>query len=475
MRCVWLCVFLLACAPSDKNVDGDTDDDSVADTPLDTPDSDTVPSDTDTDTEVDTEVEDTGDTDPDSPDTPDSDPPDTDSDTDVVETDLPDTDTMVPTGDTAPVVSSVISDIQTGVYQQGDMVSIPYAIVSAEGAGYVFIQDAGDGAPWSGVYVVPPSGGGLFRGGTAVSVEGVVRETVSASGSRTEVVATTWADLGNTVVPLPVEVSVSELADPALAEPWEGVRVSLSNVRVWEGTSARTPIIIGDAQDQLVVDPALFHLGPTHYGDTIEQLTGIVDWRDDRFVLLPVRLSSVINHQRFQAPIDMVSAGDIVVTEWMPFAAASVTGDRCADPLTSGQYIEIVNLSSNDINLDGMFIWDFTTNQTNQLRQSIPMPAGARIVGFSSGDANCYGLDSDFTYNAHTTGTAGFALFNNQDILDEVDTTLFTLLPGVSVELTESNPSASRNDDVLNWCDAVSIIDPGTTDRGTPGAVNDCP
>ena len=55
-------------------------------------------------------------------------------------------------------------------------------------------------------------------------------------------------------------------------------------------------------------------------------------------------------------------------------------------------------------------------------------------------------------------------------VLDEVS--YGTAVIGVSYELSTNHYDDLGNDDIRNWCPAVSTYGPG--DLGTPGSINDC-
>ncbi len=78
---------------------------------------------------------------------------------------------------------------------------------------------------------------------------------------------------------------------------------------------------------------------------------------------------------------------------------------------------------------------------------------------------NCYGLTPGeaLSLSLNNEGER-FALLGAGDLeLDAVDTSTFTLSPGVAVERADADPTV--------WCDATDVIG-GTGDLGTPGAGN---
>jgi hypothetical protein len=308
---------------------------------------------------------------------------------------------------------------------------------------------------------------------------GVVREIASPSGSVTVIDATSGSvvRVGANANAVRHDVPLATLLDPVAAEPWEGTWVRVTDLRAWDATVGVGPFTVGDAAGTLAVTNAIYFVGEVTYGDTFDALSGVLDWHNDRFELLPINANSVESHLRYQTGADQLGAGDIVVTEWMLSPADGVGAAACGAAATSGQYVEILNTSGGPIDLDGLIVFDFGGNHFEQVRRSTPVAAGGRVVGFAAGSDNCYGLTAPFGHGVviSTASTASMGLYNHTAELDLVSAAGLPVASGVAVELTESNPTATRNDVAGNWCAATADMPGASTDRGTPGSVNDCP
>ncbi len=170
--------------------------------------------------------------------------------------------------------------------------------------------------------------------------------------------------------------------------------------------------------------------------------------------------------------IDSVAPGGLVITEFIANPDAVSDGD--------GEWFEIFNASSDDIDLEGMIIGDDGTNN-HSVGASVIVPAGGyALLGINGNVALNGGLALDYDYS-------GFTLANNDDeiVLEnangEIDRVAYgvgafqPVRAGHSTSLDPSSTDAVANDDGANWCDNVPMTFI-TGDFGTPGMPNPpCP
>lgn len=134
------------------------------------------------------------------------------------------------------IVDTSIVDIQNGTVAEGTRVRLADKIVTAVATSLIWIQDAAQGAPNNGVVVFPtmmPTG---LAVGDHVDVEGSVTEYYDA----TEVEFATITKLV-TAPTTPIAVTIAnplDLVAAATAEPYEGVLVKVSNVKVLAAPAA---------------------------------------------------------------------------------------------------------------------------------------------------------------------------------------------------------------------------------------------
>jgi hypothetical protein len=446
-------------------VDTDTTPVDTDTTPVDT---DTTPVDTDT-TPVDTDT------------TPvDTDTTAVDTDTTPVDTDTTpvDTDTTPVDTDTTPIDTaanvSVIEQIQRGRIPPGTFVEFEGPVVTATLEDSVFISEP-DGDVYRAVHVFSgqPAASVLFID-AVVAIAGRVEEVSSPSGSLTRINTTVpggyIAEILATNAPRGLDVSLDELVDPVSAEPYEGVLVHIRNPRVWESDGV-SRLTIGDADGDLVVSTQEYYPGALNYGDRIGDLTGVLHWQNDRFELIPRRASDYQVILQLLNPADQLQEGDLVLTEWM----VEPTSAGCATPGTSGEYVEVLNTTGSTVDLDGLIIFNFDTNQQVVQRGRLEVASGARAVIFADGADNCYGLPGDTRLGWYQSlSTFGIGVFNPVVAVDAVVSFFWNLPTGASFELSESQLVHTANDVESAWCPASATI-PGSTDLGTPGAVNSCP
>ncbi len=162
--------------------------------------------------------------------------------------------------------------------------------------------------------------------------------------------------------------------------------------------------------------------------------------------------------------IDDLSAGDLVITEFM---TASAYGGEEA------QWFEVHNTLGDEVYLDGLQLQlgeDFTT-----IWDTLTIAAGDYAVFAITDDRHImYGVTVDYAYDWYWIGweEGTVALFTDSGTIDEVvwDRS-FPVVTGISTTLDPLLLDAIDNDSGSSWCDGKTPF--GRGDLGTPGAAND--
>jgi hypothetical protein len=164
--------------------------------------------------------------------------------------------------------------------------------------------------------------------------------------------------------------------------------------------------------------------------------------------------------------------GDLVLTEFL------ANPDGVAD--VAGEWIELYNASSLEIDLQGFELHD-DTGDSHEITDSMLVPAGTRIVLSRNGDYVSNGsVFAAYEYSNFSLGNGADEIvisFGGVEIdRFEYDMTLYSGgLPGhaLALDTAISPPDPIANDDPNNWCLAGNPIAGPGTDFGTPGGAND--
>lgn len=189
--------------------------------------------------------------------------------------------------------------------------------------------------------------------------------------------------------------------------------------------------------------------------------------------------ASVSPWKRLQPPTGGMGLvpGPIVITEIMK--------DPKFVPDTSGEWFEILNVSTMQVNLGGWKISDLGSNQhvlPNDGSAPVLGPGKRAVLGIQDAAALNGGVQVTYKYS-------GITLSNGADeiILHDATGTLIDMVAygdgpvwpdaaGMALNLTPTSSSAAANDDPANWCDASVPFHPLNPDFGTPGLQNTlCP
>lgn len=167
--------------------------------------------------------------------------------------------------------------------------------------------------------------------------------------------------------------------------------------------------------------------------------------------------------------------GDIIITEIMQNPAA------VSD--TNGEYFELYNTTTSDIDINEWIIKDLGSN-SHVINNGGPLlvPANGYTILAKNSDAMANGgLTADYAYGS------GMTLGNSDDeiiletpaavIIDQVNYDGGTSFPnptGASMNLDPTSYTMLDNDDGANWCAATFTY--GDGDFGSPGSNNEtCP
>ena len=164
-----------------------------------------------------------------------------------------------------------------------------------------------------------------------------------------------------------------------------------------------------------------------------------------------------------------LQTGAILVTEVMQNPAAVNDVD--------GEWFEIYNTTTSDINLVGLEISDLGSDSF-LVGQTLIVEAESYVVLGNSDDiATNGGITLDYDYGSQMTlGNSDdeILLSNDLGIIDMVAWDNGQTFPdpsGASMNLDPTSYNEVDNDDGSNWCESTSALSSG--DYGTPGLVND--
>ncbi len=161
-----------------------------------------------------------------------------------------------------------------------------------------------------------------------------------------------------------------------------------------------------------------------------------------------------------------LEAGNIIITEIMANPA------RVYD--SNGEWFEIYNATSHDIDVQGLEIADSGSNYF-VITQSLVISAGSRLVlGRNGKTSENGGVDVDYVYTNFSLVNSGDSIIISQGgvIIDQVNyNSTWPLVVGKSISLDRYHHDGTSNDSAANWCAAQSVY--GLGDYGTPGIIND--
>lgn len=160
--------------------------------------------------------------------------------------------------------------------------------------------------------------------------------------------------------------------------------------------------------------------------------------------------------------------GSIIITEIMqnPNAVAD----------SAGEYFELYNTTSTDIDIESWIIKDdATASEMHTIATSLVVPANGYIVLGISATGNG-GYTPDYVYSNISLANAidGLIIQCGETAIDTViwdNGATFPYPTGASMELSMTALNATANDDGANWGEATTPF--GDGDLGTPAKAND--
>ncbi|MGB0645712.1 MAG: lamin tail domain-containing protein [Bradymonadia bacterium] len=203
---------------------------------------------------------------------------------------IPATDAMMADMGEMPEMPLVIQRIQQGLIADGTSVTVTNAVVVATaGDDGFFIADGSEEA-YSGIYVYHPGTASLgLRPGLLVTLVGLVKEYFDL----TEIVMNADAEVlivGEAPTPNPAYISADDLCNADTLEPWEGVLISLDNVRV-DSVGEFGGFVVTNRSEAcaLAVNPLIspIELGRIFRDQNLARVTGVLHYAFESFQLLP--------------------------------------------------------------------------------------------------------------------------------------------------------------------------------------------
>lgn len=161
------------------------------------------------------------------------------------------------------------------------------------------------------------------------------------------------------------------------------------------------------------------------------------------------------------------TAGELVINELMI--------DPTIVPDSSGEYIELLNVSPNNIQILDLNLRDDGVDFAVVNTAFVILSGGIAVIGSNPNAATNGGITLDATY------AGSFVLGNSGDEvilefagveIDRVDYSSSFHTSGKANELSINHQNTVDNDILTNWCFAISSIP--SSDLGTPGTANDC-
>jgi hypothetical protein len=378
--------------------------------------------------------------------------------------------------DTDADLVATIPQIQKGSVPVGTRVEVAGVVVVGSHVPTGFhVADPAGGSTYAGLWVhaSPERVGVTVSEGMEVTLEGTTAEyaAVAGDGTLTELDAERVTVTGTAPVPAAIAVDVAALADPATAEPWEGMLLEIGDLHVTVGGDGEWRVDGGFLVDDLYVSTT------ATTGATLTALRGLLTWTGSEHALEPRSRSDLDGYT--EPPWDCraeicawdLLPGDLVISEIMRDPEA------VADDV--GEWFEVTSRLEQGVDLVGLEVTDADGEPAFALPESLVVAPGERVVLGSDPDPwENGGVSPDASYTFSTC-----ALGNGADVLvlafggstvDAVawdDGEVFPAVGGASMSLDPGASDAVLNDDGARWCSAVTPY--GDGDLGTPGEPND--
>ena len=326
-----------------------------------------------------------------------------------------------------PIDYTSIYDIQYTTDPSGDSPLVSQ-VVTTEGIvtmvlynGF-YIEDPAGGA-WNGLWVYDSSGPAV---GDRVRITGTVVEynNLTEMTPLTEFMVLTS---GNPV-PDPVVLATGDVSQ----EMWEGVLVQVQNVTVTDENLGYGEWSVSDGSGDVVIDDkGSYGYVPTN-GDFLVALSGPLDFGYGAFKIQPRDDGDIVKQT-------------LVINEFLADPAPDLAGDANGDGTRNGsqdEFVEIVNISSDDVDVSGWTLSDEYSVRHEFAAGSI-IPAKCNMVIFGGGTPT-----GSFGGAVIQTASGGYLGLNN-------DGDSISLSNGVVVMATVSygaeggeNQSLTRDPDI---------------------------
>ncbi len=146
-----------------------------------------------------------------------------------------------------------------------------------------------------------------------------------------------------------------------------------------------------------------------------------------------------------------------------------------------GEWIEVQNVGSTDVDLEGWVLADLGSDSTVLAAggQGMPLAPGSSLVlGRSTDTAQNGGVAVDHTYSGMTLSNGAdeiLLLLPDGTLVDGIaydDGAAWPDEAGKAIQLAPAFSDAQSNDDGAAWCSSPVEIVPGGNDTGTPGVAN---
>ena len=222
--------------------------------------------------------------------------------------------------------------------------------------------------------------------------------------------------------------------------------------------------------------------------DTDTDTTDTEDTQEDSTSAESLQVGDIVITEIMKNPCGVTGYEDLLDDQGEPYLSISCTDPQIVD--AEGEWFEVYNASSGEINLNGLMIHELddgngdTEEETFLVTENVVLAAGEYVVFGVSADTSLNGgVDVDVVY-VHSSfslknGEDSIALSNSIELLDAVsfNDADFPDYKGHSMSLHSDMLTAADNDNGGNWysCPEGTQATLPSGDVGTPGAANDCP
>ena len=344
---------------------------------------------------------------------------------------IPATDAMMMDMGDNPKMPLVIQRIQQGLIGDGTSVTVTNAVVVATAGDDGFFISDGTDAAYSGIYVYHPGTTALgLRPGLLVTLVGLVKEYFDL----TEIVMNADAEVlivGEAPIPNPAYIAADDLCSDDMLEPWEGVLISIDNVRV-DSVGEFGGFVVTTRSDEcvLAVNPLIapIELGRIFSDQNLARVTGVLHYAFESFQLLPRDRDDIITVPLATGVVTIpeIRDGDVPVQSRVSLQAATVLA------------------------VDDFFV--YLGDSAGGPRSAIRVTDRQRDVAFAVGDR----VDIDLLILSPLTGrliqgqVVGRAIGPSPSLVTEAELSseeyLYTLVQFNDVVVTEPSPSVTYID-----------------------------